>query len=213
MIFFSIYNRFNFFEFNKLVHWFESNFSVFLDGFEINHFVHIVWRHGSDNIFVIFVIPYFFIFFEFTFVELVEKGEWSRFVDFMSLLVFLVGLGCCGVLLLANFHARDAAFLFLDIVVNGDVDAIGVVFGWFVILGLDGGLAEQTFYILYWTLQFHAFGVDFLESLQELRLPNFGHNKSIVQLIIHKYISICISSPLLKRPHIYSISLYWLFLF
>ena len=81
------------------------------------------------------------------------------------------------VFLLANFYIDIRCFLLLGFVVDCDVDAVGVVLSGFVILGLQTGLAEQTFNAFNAGLKLECFKVDFFKSLQYFCLPNFGHNQ------------------------------------
>lgn len=176
MALFFVNNGFDFFEFYKLINRLEGNFSVFINCPKVDHFVHVIRRYRTDYLFVVFVIPYLLILLEFTFVHLEEQSEWSRFVDFFSDFMLLVSW-ICMVFLLANFYIGIRCFLLLGFVANCDVDAVGVVLSGFVILGLQTGLAEQTFNAFNAGLKLECFKVDFFKSLQYFCLPNFGHNQ------------------------------------
>lgn len=135
IVFIALDDGLYFLELHEFVHGFEGNLGLILDGLEVHHFIHVVRGHRSHDALMLLVVPDFLVLLEVALVHLVEDGEWSRFVHFLPLLV-LFRVFVVMVLLFANLDVMDGSLLLLGVVVTGDVDAVGVMLGRFIILWL-----------------------------------------------------------------------------
>ena len=137
-------NGFYFLEFHKLVYCFVSNFGVLLDSFKVHHFIHVVGRNRTSDFLIFFVVPDRLVFLELALVHFKEKGKWSRFVHFLSLLVLFVMLVVMMMIVLSYLDVGVCitALFLLHVVGVSDVETVGVVFSGLVILWLQTRLTE-----------------------------------------------------------------------
>lgn len=165
MVFFSLHYRFDFFKLYELINRLKGNFGVILDGFEIHHFVHVVWRNWAHDFLVILVVPHLLVLLQLALVQLVEQGKWSRLVHFLPFLMFFVHLVCIVMLLLPDFYILVSSFLFLHLMAHCNIDAIRVMLSRLAIFRLEAGLAEQALDGFHARLKLQSFEVDSFKSL------------------------------------------------
>lgn len=107
-------------KFDKLINCLKGDPGIISHLLIENHFVHIVTRHWSHYVFLLFVVPYSIVFLQLSLVQLVKQSKWTRLV----ILLFLLSL-----LLLLGFTNQQNLFFFfwlLLVVLGLDVEVIGV---------------------------------------------------------------------------------------
>lgn len=82
-------NLLNLCKFDKFLYWLEGYSCLTIYCFVVYHFIHIIWWHRANNLFSIFIIPYFSIFIEDWLIKWIKFSKRTFFIDFFFLLTFI----------------------------------------------------------------------------------------------------------------------------
>ena len=100
---------------------------VLIDLLVVHQLVHIVWRHWTNYVFMLFVVPNFLVLFKSTLVQLIKKREGSWLIVFLFFFSFFFLLN------LSNEYNLFCFRIFLFSFLGFDVDIIGFVKELFII--------------------------------------------------------------------------------